>query len=459
MNHTKGKDLMQRIFAVLAVLAAMALAMPVMAADTPGSGVVIGGRISADAGWQIMSGGDGTSAHNATDDTLVNFFTGVQAISYLRATFTSSDKTTGAHIELGFWGTSNRLNQGSAHEDNTAYLRLAYGWWEVGNCKLTVGQAFGRLGGGAEVGQNLGRTKRSSGDLQGYGFLGATRSPRISLAVAVNEFFGFDVSISQSGSEISADNGTYRNVTLPQGWTGLSGTSGSTQNYLPKLELVLDFKFNGFKISPGAGISYQKWQFDERTLTVAGPGGIPSFTVNNPYNNFDDSVLSYVLHLPVKYEQGPFYAVLSAFYGQNVNTDWTGENTLPDDVAGTMIALAQSRTTINFAGGTLNARGEIEDTTMWGLGLGAGYAFTDKFTVKIGAGFSHLSNDAWADPNTSQEDSFTRWAAFIGAPYKVTSNFTIQPEVVYYNYGDEPGTRDEDNGSEWLLGVYFQFLF
>jgi opacity protein-like surface antigen len=416
----------------MAVLAAMALAMPVMAADAPGYGVVVGGRISADAGWQIKSGD--YSPQNNTEDTLVNFFTGVQGISYLRATFNSSDKTTGARIEIGMWGRANADNTGNDTE-NGLVLRLAYGWWKVGSCTLTIGQAWGRLGGGAEVGQNLGRTKRSSGDLQGYGFVGATRSPRIALAAAVNDFFGFDVSISQAGAERSANQLAFSPTGVPN--QGVYIGDGSTQNYLPKLEVVLDFSFNGFKISPGAGIAYQKWEFDLGA------------------NNNDDSVLSYLLLLPVKYEQGPFYAVLSAFYGQNISTDWSGENSVSDgffnsvanDFGGTRLALP-----------SWGLNGEIEDTTIWGLGLGFGYSVTDKLTLKIGGGFSHLNNDAW-ELVAGGEDSFTRWAAFIGAPYQVTSNFIIQPEITYYNYGDVVGVRDIDAGSEWLLGVYFQFLF
>jgi hypothetical protein len=126
----------------------------------------------------------------------------------------------------------------------------------------------------------------------------------------VNENFGFDISIAQAGAEISANQTT---MTFVPGFgniptAGVYTAAGSTQNYLPRLELVLDFTFGGFKISPGAGISYQKWEFVD---TIATPAP----------RNADDSVLSYLLFLPVKYQNGPFWAVFNAFYGQNIDTD------------------------------------------------------------------------------------------------------------------------------------------
>jgi opacity protein-like surface antigen len=105
---------------------------------------------------------------------------------------------------------------------------------------------------------------------------------------------------------------------------------------------------------------------------------------------------------------------------------------------------------------TLN--GDIEDTKAWGIGLGAGYSFTDKFSLILAGGFDHLSNSGWGEA-WGGEDSYTRWALWLGAPYKLTNNLTIEPEIMYFNYGDAVGLRDVDAGSEWILGASFTFLF
>jgi opacity protein-like surface antigen len=417
---------MKKIFAAAALLAAMAMAAPVIAADAPGYGVVIGGRIHYDIGWQVKQD---AQVGNLTDDTLVNFFSSIRPSSYLNATFTSADKTTGTKIEIGLSGNINQDNSGGTDASGTS-LRLAYGWWKVGSCTLLAGQAWTRLGAGVQLPQILGGGKSNKGELIGFGFVSPSRTPRLAFSMDVNENFGFDISIAQPGAEISSNIDIY-------------GAAGSTQNYLPRLELVLDFKFGGFKISPGAGISYEKWEF----------------TGNS---NNDDSVLSYLLFLPVKYEQGPFFAVLSAFYGQNIDSNWNGENGVAWNTAGAFAGRTMTAGR-NYGGQPyslpiLDANGKIEDTKTWGIGLGAGYAITEQFSLIAAGGFDHLSNDGWGD-----EDSYTRWALWLAAPYKLTSNFTIQPEIAYYNYGDAVGTaiprEFDDGGTEWIVGVSFQFVF
>jgi hypothetical protein len=98
--------------------------------------------------------------------------------------------------------------------------------------------------------------------------------------------------------------------------------------------------------------------------------------------------------------------------------------------------------------------GKIEDTKVWGLGIGFGYAITEQFAIQAAGGFDHLSNDGWGyfDGN----DSYTRWAIWVSASYKLTSNLTIQPEIGYFNYGDAVGygnaINEVDGGSEWLVG-------
>ena len=444
---------MKKLLAAVAVLAAVAMAAPVMAAaDAPGYGVTIGGRIKADFGWQIAN--DDYISVNKADASVTNFFATLNSNSYLRTVFTSADKTTGAFFEMGMWGLQNRNNDGSNAADNQVNIRHAYGWWKVGSCKLLVGQFAGRLGDRYYAGQGLAGAKGGKFDLNGFGFIGGTRNPKLALQMDVNDNFGFEVSIGQAGAEVNSFAG-YGDA-LDKAGNPIPKTSGtgnrpyqdygSTNSYLPRLEVVLDFKFGNFMITPGAGIAYIGTKWDDRAITE------PE----------DDNILSYLLWLPVKYENGPFYVMVNAYYGQNTDTDWTGEN---NGLYGTNGYSAHA--TYGGQPGALpfmNGKGEVEDTKSWGVGLAAGYSFTDQLAIKVGGGVTNLNNDAWEDVADS-DDSYTRWAAFIALPYKLTSNFTIQPEVAYYNYGSKVGPTYNNNGNqddaadEWVVGVHFIVLF
>ena len=419
---------MKKIFSVLAGLLCLAMTVPALADEAPGYGVTIGGRIRADMGWQINS-----KEHqwgNKSGSSITNFFATVNTNSYLRALFTSADKTTGAHIEFGIGSYINRNNNGEAGADSVA-LRFGYGWWKIGSCKLLVGQFAGRLGDRYLPGNNLGHTKSGKTDLMGFGFIGGTRNPKIALQMDVNENFGFEIALGQAGSE-ATDIDMYSEA--------VRGVA-STSSYLPRLEVVLDFKLGDFMLSPGAGISYNK------------------FDISDPYSNVDDYSLSYLLWLPLRYKSGPFNFVINGFYGQNTDTDWTGEQNTNWSDSG------MPKSGRHYAGqpGVLPMlKGDdIEDSKYWGAGFGFGYTFTDTVSVKTGAGFANIKNDAW-DVNGGK-DNYTRWGAFISLPYKVSSNFTVSPEVAYYNYGDVVGVdttgREDEAGDEWLIGVNFQFLF
>jgi opacity protein-like surface antigen len=209
--------------------------------------------------------------------------------------------------------------------------------------------------------------------------------------------------------------------------------TGSSSGYLPRLEAVLAFKFQNFSFSPGFGISYMNYKYDESGGSV----------------DYEDNILSYLLWLPVKYQNGPFSVWGNAFYGQNRDTDWTGEKRANDfwGWSGSSTAAVPRFT---------NGGRDIENTISWGLGLAMSYQLTPSTAIKIGGGFEHLSNDAWTLGATGDDDNYTRWAICLGVPYKLTNNFTIQPEIGYYNYGDD---KSDDQVNEWLVGLHFQVLF
>jgi hypothetical protein len=436
---------MKKFLTAAALTAALAVGAPMAQADVPGAGVTIGGAVNGDLAWQIL--GEDNIISNNSGASLTNFFAAVSSDSYLRAVFTSPDKTTGAHIELGVYAGTNAGNEGGA-SDESAKLRYAYGWWQTGICKLTVGQADSRLGDGG-TSATLGDMKSGKGGFTGFGFVGATRGPRILLDVEASDNVALQFSLGQAGSETSVnplyDSGydpTDTDAKAPDKWS-------STDSYLPRLEAIVDFTLGDFAFGLGGGISYQSWKGDDAKLK-----GV----------DYDDNVLAYLLWAPIEYSSGRFAGALNLHYGQNVETDWTGKNTSAYEG---FISASSANGIYGGQPGSLplfsNAGKTLEDTTQWGIGLDLNFALTEKLTLALGGGLTLLATDAWGDTEGS-DDKYTRWGAYVGLPYSLSDNFTLQPEIAYYNYGDRVGANysadaDEEAGDEWLLGVHFSIVF
>ena len=410
---------MKKLITVMAMLAMVAVALPAMASDVPGYAVTVGGRVKVDAGWQILPGNDDDKfvQNNSTDSTIVNFFNTTNTNSYLRVLFTSADKTTGAHLEFGLGSRENMQNDGVLN-GAFAGTRFCYGWWKTGSCRLVIGHFAGRLGDRYYAGSSLGLEKSLKSNLESFGFIGWSRNTKIALQMEVNENFSFEVAIGQPGTE-----GTITDV--------FGANTGSTNNWLPRLEVVADIKFGSFMISPGFGVSYSKWNFD-------GAGAD------------DENLFSFLLQLPAKYTAGPLAVIFNAYYAQNRYTDWTGE-----------YGSESNMRRFQFGGNPVlpvyTAADGVDNTKEWGLGLAVNYAISEQLGINAGLGVAQLKNSAWEVGDSAGK--YTKFGAFVAIPYKLTSNFTIAPEIGYYNYGKNPRNDDEKRGDEWLLGVHFQFLF
>jgi len=98
----------------------------------------------------------------------------------------------------------------------------------------------------------------------------------------------------------------------------------------------------------------------------------------------------------------------------------------------------------------VDANGQIQNTDSWG-----GYVDVtiggDPFLVHVMGGYTKDDNDQYVNNNS-------RWAVAVRGAWKVASNFTLSPEVGYYDYGDNAFTN-ADQGNQWLAGVQFQFVF
>jgi len=185
------------------------------------------------------------------------------------------------------------------------------------------------------------------------------------------------------------------------------------------------------------GENYQptwQWaaQLDYRSkmfwATLSGTFGY--FDTDEEPSGADDSAVAWEATLMLEFKLGFFTVRLQPYYGQNIAN--LGYGGMADATA------------------VVDVNGKVEDTDCWG-----GYIdFTfggDPFLVHLMGGYAGADNDAY-------DDESQRWAVVVRGAWKVAANFTLSPEVGYYDYGDTV-TGDIDQGSQVLAGVQFQFVF
>ena len=117
---------------------------------------------------------------------------------------------------------------------------------------------------------------------------------------------------------------------------------------------------------------------------------------------------------------------------------------------------------VRVAGGALSgfgapvydlATGDIEDINSYGGWL----QFTvpvDKNAVSLGAGYQQSE----IDDTVGTEDDWSRYGLFANYRVNLTPQFFVQPEVAYYNYGEDVDGVNE-YGSDTFVGVHFRYNF
>jgi len=388
---------MKKLFAVMvAVMALVAFSASAWAQAAPGNTVVIGARIWQDLGYQNLSKELTT---NKKDD-VTTAFTNLTTSSYFNALITAPDKTTGAKIEFGL-GAKIGNNE-------AASLRYAYGWWKVGNCKLVAGLDDSLLGSLAfSAKQGLGAGQNAKLLMSEWGYIYSSRQPLVRFEYEAG-MFGFSIAAVQPAAQA-----------LPSQPTGTDIYAS-----LPRFDITGKIQAGGFLTMPGFGIGTVKYQ------------GVAA--------GWDDSATMWIALLPVKYTAGPFTVKANIFTGNNTDIEWDG---------GLSAGLGAAPKSVPL----FDAKGKVKDTKATGGFLSAEYAI-GQLTLVAGYGMVKSENDLWTKANGYKNEDYTRNAWFVGLPYDVTKNFQVGPEFAYYNYGDNV-TTGKEYGNEWLLGLYFKFVF
>ncbi|MCB2188116.1 MAG: hypothetical protein KQJ78_16990 [Deltaproteobacteria bacterium] len=395
---------MKKFFAVMAVLAVCAVAVPVWAADAPAPGATVGARFWTDIGWQVKSEEVTVNKH----DAVTSNFTNLNANSYLRATFTSEDKSTGGLAELRIGS-----KQGDAESVGFSYM---YGWWKVGNCKLVVGQDDTWIGSLAYAPrQYLGVSQSGKVLLINWGFPYSGRHAQARAEFWFSQAVGLSVGIAEADAELAPGE-------------DFAAPAGDYYNTVPALELGLWFRTPNFMCTPAIG--WSQTQIEKTSET----------------DKSDDDYNAFIAVLPVKLTFGPFAAKVGGYYGINNDTTWGGE------INGNGTLGASPRSVPVWKN-----NGDEEDTIQYGFWGDLGYAI-GPVTPTIGGGVVNTQNDAWSKSAGYADDNNTRFALFAALPYQVTPNFDVQPEVVYFDLGDSLATGDSA-GNEWLFGVAARFIF
>lgn len=396
---------MKKYFAIMVALVALvAFTAPAWADEAPGPNVTVQGRFLTDLGYH----GSSKEITNNKKEDVTSAFVNLGNTSYLRATFTSADKTTGGRFEMSASSSKNNAE--------SVGLRYAYGWWKMGNCNLYAGQTDNWLGSTAFAPKQVfGQTEAGKTELTNWGHIYGGRNVQVGFQWE-NGPFGFQIAAVQPGSEklptVASNVDLYANV--------------------PRFDLALKFNGGGFLVQPGFGWSQLKGEGITRG---------------------DDTFTSMIVILPVKFAMGPFTAKVEAHWGQNLDAEWSGGR------LGGLSALPSYALSMPYT----KTNGSIEDTTQVGGMASLEYKILPVWEVAVGYGIEKLNNDAWKQSVASgglggKNDDYTRQAYFISLPYEVTKNFTIHPEFTYYNYGDSIMTN-ADSGTEWVGGLQFRFVF
>lgn len=419
---------MRKYFAILAaVVALVAMSAPAWAqAEAPGSSFTVIGRLWTDFGYQHKSEELATNQYGLTmkgkkRDSYTTNFVNVNANSYWGAKWTSGDKSTGAHAEFAI------LSKESQNEQ--VLLRYAYGWWKMGNCKLTAGHTDGVFGSlFAAPGSLLGTSNSGKILFLRWGYLYSGRLPQVRFEYT-SPVGLFSIALAQADAEQIVGTESL-----------LYGTSqiGSSQAYFswPRVDLAYALRLGGFMAIPGFSISQVRYD------------GVSS--------GRDDSVINWVAQLPMTYEIAGFGVKAQIYYGQNIDCEWGQTST------GTLGGQPQA-IPVWFGG-------KVEDTKQLGASIELSYTI-DNIKPLIAFGYVDSSNDNWKKVGYT-DDNYQRWALMGAVNYKINQYFTVQPEVAYYNYGDRMSSTlnnvsrlvngsslSNDYGSEWLFGVAFLFVF
>lgn len=347
-------------------------------------------------------------------------------------------------------------------EVSDPYLRLAYGVWNFGSGKLTVGKDYtpGTFLGYSSMMGDLGDQGDANMLVAGLSYIG--RQPQVKLS-----FGNFDIALIEPNTgayDFSRD--AYLDLT-----TDLTGEAGvnrdlfgqtfDTDFVIPRIEAAYVFRLDNINIRPVVG--YQTYDM-EYYNAVTGEEG-------------DESIDSILAGLGVSATFEPAYVKGTFTWMQNAGnygqTNIGMVNALnnpqdPDGWTDSAIYLGAGVDGLPFGPGLsiLNAQlvnGSVEDSELMQGTLVAGAQINDTFGLEAGFGYMSAEVDlpgfttAKVSATTGATAEQTSFVYYLQAPVQLAKGIQVIPEIGMVDRGDLEIDDQDDIDSGSLSYIDFNF--
>ncbi len=418
------KSLMRTLVSLLVVLG---IAVPAIAAEFKIGDVdfKLGGSLRYDVGYQLSDLGD---VAIGGEDSQKDFFMVNPGNSRLNLQVAYGDMT--AFVEAAI----------VSDDITTRHAYLTYDMGDSG--QLLIGQTWSLLS------QNLPNQRLNADDcLIGAGDLYSGRNPQIRYTMDVDDSVSVSVAIEDN------DN------TTPDSLIGSYVVDELTPAILGSLTFNVD---DSISINP----SFLIQQYEMKSSAIAVNYTVGANTVLVPLKDHDLIAWALALNGTIKPTEDIRIDV-EGWYGRNVGVFASGMDIRPAkktsnfgvplaDVTGLAIF------TVNGNANALITLRDFDDVPSYG-GWFQVTLPVDPVTIYAGAGYQECQLDG---PSYLIETELATWGAFVNAQYNITDNFYVQPELAYFDYGNDVLKTgysgiwgSNDLGSDIFVGLHFQYDF
>ena len=404
----------------LAALLATTCASPLAAASFKAGDIdlTLGASIRFDAGYQRSDLGDSkytAGVETKLQDDKTDFFAKMPSNSRLK--FGAAYQNLNGYVEVAVPDGGNSLT-----------TRHAYMTYTNGAHSLLVGQTDVPI-----LTEKASQVLDSENGLAGYGDLDLSRRAQIKYTYKTGNL---SVETALLDNYVKNDPRVNTGATLSSDYQISEAT--------PAVAARLVYKDDHFMVAPG--VYWQSFKYE----------GNKKDGSNNEYDDF--KCQTYVIGLDASAKFAPFKISTEAWYGQNVNVianNFDKRANSPSYKLGTPTVTGAS-----------TATGDLDDVSSYGVWLMLS-SDIGKNTLNVGAGYeSSEVETGLTDPaqKAQYRDNISTRGAFVNVKIPIQGGFFIQPEIAYYDHGDDAnknlrGTGKDDLGSEILAGVHFQYDF
>ncbi|MCF8127268.1 MAG: hypothetical protein K9N10_02035 [Deltaproteobacteria bacterium] len=380
--------------------------------------VTMGGRIYVDC-YYLERNRENAQYKHLGNDTFTNTAIQVPNITRLNVNWTNEDNV-GMFIQVGVGqtrgGTNGSLNKETGKiindvNSNGVDLRHAYGWWDLtDNFQFLAGKTTTPISPLVPY-QMLGTRSGSLNIIgEGYGELYSGRFAQI------RGTYHFTHTVRLAVALVDPNGAALGNY-APYG----DPNSYQTDTKLPRIDV-------GLPIYAGPVSIYPSFLYQRRTV---------DFLLDH-MDGIDNRIDTYIGSLGILAAFGSFQVSAEGNWGQNWSNTGCGIGVSPP--------ARNSAATLY--------RGQLDDTTTYGWWVDGSY--------RVGIVTPHILYGQMKSEGDENPMRYKSWFWGISIPIAVTEGFSVVPEFMWYDDGDD--NRDDtgfpvDNGRYAIYGVQFQFRF